>query len=149
MTLEKIHENMRIKNMTVASLSRETGLAYSTVYDIVHGNTDLAKCTCETIEKLDTALALSEFEELTGIIRGPIFENHFTTGLIDEVQSQKRANELSAFFASLMMAVFASANIPVNTRLEPILNVKAEDIDFAKAHTSRTRSQKKNSPQFF
>lgn len=132
MTLEKIHENMRIKNMTVASLSRETGLAYSTVYDIVHGNTDLAKCTCETIEKLDTALALSEFEELTGIIRGPIFENHFTTGLIDEVQSQKRANELSAFFASLMMAVFASANIPVNTRLEPILNVKAEDIDFTK-----------------
>ena len=32
----------------------------------------------------------------------------------------------------LMMATFASANIPVNTRLDPILDVKTEDIDFAK-----------------
>ena len=132
MTLEKIKENMRIKNMTVASLSRNTGLAYSTVYDIVHGNTDLAKCTCETVEKLNTALALSYSEEWADTIRGSVFENHFTTGFPDGIQSQKKAEELSRFFMGLMMATFASANIPVDTRLEPILDVKEEDIDFAK-----------------
>lgn len=131
MTLEKIKENMRIKNMTVASLSRNTGLAYSTVYDIVHGNTDLAKCTCETVEKLNTALALSYSEEWAGMIRH-IFEEYFTTGIPYKIQNQEKAKELSRFFTGLMMATFASANIPVNTRLEPILNVKEEDIDFAK-----------------
>lgn len=131
MTLEKLQENMRIKNMTVASLSRETGLAYSTVYDIMHGNTDLAKCASETVEKLNASLTLDDFEEMSDIMRKPIFERHFT-GHPDRVRDQKRADELSGFFASLMMATFASSNIPVNTRMDPILNVKAEDIDFAK-----------------
>ena len=133
MTLEEIQENMRIKNMTVAALSRNTGLAYSTVYDIVHGNTDLTKCACETVEKLNAALTLGEYEELIDLMtRESVFEEHFMAGPYDGGKSQKEADKLSRFFMGLMMATFASANIPVNTRLDPILDVKTEDIDFAK-----------------
>ena len=133
MTLEEIRENMRIKNLTVASLSRNTGLAYSTVYDIVRGNTDLTKCACETVEKLNAALTLGEDEGLIDLMtRKSIFEEHFKAGSYDGGKSQKEADKLSRFFMGLMMAAFASANIPVNTRLDPILDVKTEDIDFAK-----------------
>ena len=73
----KIQELLKINNMTIYRLAKQSAVPYATVNDICHDKTSLEKCSGETIYKLSQALNVSMEELLSPYMeKRPSFENY-------------------------------------------------------------------------
>lgn len=102
-----IQEALRRKNISIYRLSKDSGVPYATVNDIVNGKTQLENSSSETLYRLSKALGVSMEELLSPyLIKRTSFENFKSSichrvkelGDIDFIVNTLESQEIREYF---------------------------------------------------
>lgn len=106
-------ELMEAKGLTVYKLSKESGVAKTTLFDIASGKSNILDCTARNLLKISSVLGVSieELIRLEPIAYNPVFEHAVPEFLKENIENIKKAKRKNS---SLLDCYLDEANSSIN-----------------------------------
>lgn len=110
MTFNELLEN---KNLTIYKLSKESGVARTTLFDIVSGKSNILDCTARNLLKISRVLNISieELINLDSVPYNPLFEKAVPDFLHESINNIKKAKRIKS---SLLDCYLDETNSSIN-----------------------------------
>ena len=110
MTFSELLNN---KDLTIYKLSKESGVAKTTLFDIASGKSNILDCTARNLLKISNALNVSieDLIKLDPTIYNPVFERNVPEFLLDNIENIKKAKRRKS---SLLDCYLDEANSSIN-----------------------------------
>ena len=101
------------KNLTIYKLSKESGVAKTTLFDIASGKSNILDCTARNLLKISNVLKVSieDLIQLEAMIYNPVFEHNVPEFLLDNIENIKKAKRRKS---SLLDCYLDEANSSIN-----------------------------------
>ena len=106
-------ELLNEKDLTIYKLSKESGVAKTTLFDIASGKSNILDCTARNLLKISNALNVSieDLIKLDPTIYNPVFERNVPEFLLDNIENIKKAKRRKS---SLLDCYLDEANSSIN-----------------------------------
>ena len=106
-------ELLNDKDLTIYKLSKESGVAKTTLFDIASGKSNILDCTARNLLKISNALNVSieDLIKLDPTIYNPVFERNVPEFLLDNIENIKKAKRRKS---SLLDCYLDEANSSIN-----------------------------------
>ena len=106
-------ELLNDKNLTIYKLSKESGVAKTTLFDIASGKSNILDCTARNLFKISNVLKVSmeDLIQLEAMIYNPAFEQNVPEFLLDNIENIKKAKRRKS---SLLDCYLDEANSSIN-----------------------------------
>lgn len=101
------------KNLTIYKLSKESGVAKTTLFDIASGKSNILDCTARNLLKISNALNVSieDLIKLDSTIYNPVFDRNIPEFLLENIKNIKKAKRRKS---SLLDCYLDEANSSIN-----------------------------------
>ena len=106
-------ELLNDKDLTIYKLSKESGVAKTTLFDIASGKSNILDCTARNLLKISNVLNVSieDLIKLDPTIYNPAFERNVPEFLLDNIENIKKAKRRKS---SLLDCYLDEANSSIN-----------------------------------
>ena len=106
-------ELLNDKDLTIYKLSKESGVAKTTLFDIASGKSNILDCTARNLLKISNVLNVSieDLIKLDPTIYNPAFERNVPEFLLDNIENIKKAKRRKS---SLLDCYLDETNSSIN-----------------------------------
>lgn len=120
-------ELLEKKEFTIYRLSKESGVAKTTLFDIASGKSNILDCTIRNVLKISNALTISieELIKLEPTIYNSMFERNMPEFLLDNIENIKKAKRRKS---SLLDCYLDETNSSINVcEIENLISKEQAD----------------------